>query len=289
MRKTTIFSLFLLAVFVLLMLWGPQPVHQRSETEEKILLLATDDDTGWFFLQLREGAQAACQSQNGVLRTMVVAEDVLERQVSQAAADAALVIIADQPLREMAQQALEYNLIPYRVILDGGEGTIHMDERKGAEHLSSIIPPNHSLITVYHRQDATISERMQGALNAMGERSPVRVIPGDPLPGSMHFSRACLALDKESTQYVVAAKEQGLLPASLLVFGYDTEENRVRDLESGAVYAMLMPEPYTLGYNGALAAITNQLRPAPYGRVITRRTMYLSRNVRLVFPLIQTD
>ena len=289
MKKTITLALIMLLAVVLLMVWVAQPQRRQAVTEEKILLLVTDDDTGWFFLQLREGAQAACQSQGALLRTLVVAEDTLDMRLQQTPADAALLIVETEHLRDKAQQSLQDKLIPYRVIYDGGEGTIHMDEKMGAQQLARIIPANHSLVTVYHRQDATIYERMQGAMDYMGERPPVRVSPGDPLPSSLHFARACLALDRESTQYIVSAKEQGLLPASLMVFCYDTVETRVKDLESGAVYAMLMPEPYTLGYNGALAAMVSQLRPAPIGRVVTRRTMYQSRNVRLVFPLMQTD
>ena len=189
----------------------------------------------------------------------------------------------------MVQHFLQENAIPYRMILDGDEGTIHMDERGGAMQLARIIPSNHTLVSVYTDEDAAVSERMLGALDYMGDRAPVKVTPGEALPASLHFARACLALDAEATRYIVDAKERGLLPASLLLFGYDTVETRVKDLESGTVYAMLMPEPYTLGYNGALASMTGQMRPSPLGRVITKRTMFLSRNVRLVFPLIQTD
>jgi hypothetical protein len=289
MKRTVAIALTLLVIVALMVLWGAEPIQRSTVADEKILLLLTNDDTGWFFLQLREGAQAACQNQGALLRTLVISSDSLPAQLGSISADAALVFVSQEEDRAMVQHFLQENAIPYRMILDGDEGTIHMDERGGAMQLARIIPSNHTLVSVYTDEDAAVSERMLGALDYMGDRAPVKVTPGEALPASLHFARACLALDAEATRYIVDAKERGLLPASLLLFGYDTVETRVKDLESGTVYAMLMPEPYTLGYNGALASMTGQMRPSPLGRVITKRTMFLSRNVRLVFPLIQTD
>ncbi len=289
MKRTVAIALTLLVIVALMVLWGAEPIQRSTVADEKILLLLTNNDTGWFFLQLREGAQAACQNQGALLRTLVISSDSLPAQLGSISADAALVFVSQEEDRAMVQHFLQENAIPYRMILDGDEGTIHMDERGGAMQLARIIPSNHTLVSVYTDEDAAVSERMLGALDYMGDRAPVKVTPGETLPASLHFARACLALDAEATRYIVDAKERGLLPASLLLFGYDTVETRVKDLESGTVYAMLMPEPYTLGYNGALASMTGQMRPSPLGRVITKRTMFLSRNVRLVFPLIQTD
>lgn len=289
MKRTVAIALTLLVIVALMVLWGAEPIQRSTVADEKILLLLTNDDTGWFFLQLWEGAQAACQNQGALLRTLVISSDSLPAQLGSISADAALVFVSQEEDRAMVQHFLQENAIPYRMILDGDEGTIHMDERGGAMQLARIIPSNHTLVSVYTDEDAAVSERMLGALDYMGDRAPVKVTPGEALPASLHFARACLALDAEATRYIVDAKERGLLPASLLLFGYDTVETRVKDLESGTVYAMLMPEPYTLGYNGALASMTGQMRPSPLGRVITKRTMFLSRNVRLVFPLIQTD
>ena len=289
MKRTIAFALAAVVTAALLMLWGFSPSERAILPQDERLLLITDDDTGWFFLQLRQGAQAACQEADVLLRIQVLPKEDALLQAGNLKADKAILFILNEQVRKAAQQQLETTATPYRLIWNGDAGTIHMEEKGGAELLSRIIPQNHTLSVVYGKQDTITTQRMEGALNVLKDAVPVFLPDKDALPRDILFTRACLALDDVATAYMAAKKESGLLPASLLLFGYDTGDSRVKDLESGNVYAMMMPAPYTLGYQAAQTVLSGQEMPSPLGRIVTKRDMFASRNVRVVFPLMQTD
>ncbi len=290
MKRTLTVALLAMMAAVLILYIGFAWREAPPRPDEKSLLLVTDDDTGWFFLQLREGAQAACRERNALLRTMVVPADTACEPLQEAQAKEGVLLFLSAPhTRQRAEECLKEKSIPYRSVFGLGENAVRMDERAGARRLAGLIPANHTLAMVYAKEDETTRRRIEGAQSVLGGIAPIKVDAAAPAPRELFFARACIAMDEAATTLMAEQKEEGRLPSSLLLFGYDTGSRRIQDLEKGTVYAMMMAEPYSLGHSAANALLTGRDAPLPMGKPVLQTDMFSSENVRLMFPLIQND
>lgn len=289
MRRTLTISLMAIIAAALILYigfaWQKTPPHP----DEKSVLLMTDDDTGWFFLQLREGAQAACREQGAQLRTLVAPADTACDSLDAAQTNGVLLFLSAQHTRQKAEACLKQKGIPYRSVFGQGENAVRMDEKAGAVRLAQLIPPNHKLSMVYTREDETTRQRIEGAQSVLGSIVPRKVTPETGVPNELFFFRACIAMDEAATTLIAEQKDEGRLPASLLLFGYDTGSRRIQDLENGTVYAMMLPAPYVLGYSAAKSLTTGKEAAPPAGKPVLQKSVFSSENVRLIFPLIQND
>lgn len=289
MKRTILISAMTVVFAALILYIGFAWRETPPRSNEKSLTLVTDDDTGWFFLQLKEGAQAACREQNSLLRTMVVSDDAACEQVSGAHADGVLLFLSAPQMREKLEECLKEKNIPYRSVFGQGAHGVRTDEKAGAAQLAGLIPPNHSLAMVYTKEDDTTHRRIEGAQSVLGSIVPVKADPADGAPPELFFVNACIAMDEATTVWLAEQKDEGRLPSSLLLFGYDTGSRRIRDLESGTVYAMMMEVPYALGHSAVKSLVTGREAPLTVGKPVQKKNMFSSENVRLMFPLIQND
>lgn len=291
MKRTFISALIAVTAAVLLLVLtapAPAPLPQGIRGRRDILLLMTDNDTGPYFLQLRQGVEAAARQMQAQFHLAVVPPADMAQSIPLINPTAALLFFENRALEEEAQALLQQRRIPWRHLSHGEIEGVHMDEAAGAYELARLLPMNHAPLVVQTRENDITRRRLTGIAPLFdGMPSPLTLEDAPPL--SLKFAKACLALDEESTRTLVAWKQQGRLPLSLLIYGWDTGESRVHDLDKGFVHAMLLPIPYALGVRGAESAIQNTTPALPIGRVVTKRTMLLSHNVRLVFPLLQAD
>lgn len=289
MKKPFFMALTALVLGVLILFVGFEQQGGAPLPRERAVMLVTDDDTGSFFLQLKEGAQAACAEAGALLRTVVLPQGDPCPAVEAELADAVLVFLSGRAGRESAVRCVERHGLPYRVVGGDGPFSVRMDEEGGGALLAGAIPANHTPAVVYASDDADTMRRLKGAQSVLGGLAAIRLDTAGEAPRELFFVRACLALDEKATAFIAQQKKEGRLPASLLVFGCDTGASRIDDLESGTVYAMLMQEPYSLGHQAVRAMMTGRPAPPPRGKVVLRKTMFSSENVRLMFPLIQNE
>lgn len=285
-RRLTIVLIAIVAAALILYL-GLEGKDAPPDFQQRSVLLVTDDDTGWFYLQLKEGAEAACRERGAQLRAMSVAGDEL-CDMEEAKKAAGVVLFLSSPhIRKQAEDCALQQGIPYRSVLGQGEKGVHMDEKAGGALLARMVPANHTLSMVYSREDETTRRRIEGAQDALPGIVPLKMDPAGDVPRELFFARAVIAMDERATTMLAERKEEGRLPSSLLLFGYDTGARRIRDLESGTVYAMMMPVPYALGHAAVRSLLSGRPPLLPTGKAVTQRSMFLSENVRLMFPLIQ--
>lgn len=289
MKRTLTISLLAIMAAALILYIGFAWREAPPRPDEKSLLLVTDDDTGWFFLQLREGAQAACREQNALLRTIVVPADAACEPLHEAQASGVLLFLSSPQMRRKAEDCLKERNIPYRSVFGQGAYAVRTDEKAGAQRLAGLIPANHTLAMVYAKEDDTTRKRIEGAQSVLGSIVPIKVDVTAPAPKELFFARACIAMDEAATIWMAEQKDEGRLPSSLLLFGYDTGSRRIQDLEKGTVYAMMMAAPYSLGHSASKSLMTGRDVPLPVGKPVLKKTMFSSENVRLMFPLIQND
>ena len=137
--------------------------------------------------------------------------------------------------------------------------------------------------------DARASARGRAAVQ-WGKTGRVRVLtyePGMALPADCPVA---VAVSLRATEDFAARKRAGAWEGQLV--GVDTGEKRVDDLETGIVAAMALENPFAMGYQ----AFDLARRVSLGERDVSARTqvllatpdnMYLSQNVKQVFPLLQ--
>ncbi len=261
------------------------PAEQEQDVTERTLLIATDDDTGFSFLQLREGAQAAAAKNFSIVHVLSTERSSL--QLKDIRPDAAIVFMKESAARRSLIDKISG--IPYIVVDRTDENAFRPDEKAGAVKLSEASPEKISIISVYAEENFAVNQRLEGLKSVFPDIEIYKLSPDIPLPRDIQLRRACLALDKTATEYLIVLKELGKLPSTQLILGYDLGSSSVDDLFSGRVYALLMDSPYAMGYKAAEEVLTGVKQTLPAGRVITKSNMFSSKNLRLMFPLLQAD
>ncbi|MDO5021833.1 MAG: hypothetical protein Q4E07_00660 [Eubacteriales bacterium] len=286
MRKNNYFMVFLpLIVASVLILLSFFPIGEKPAVKERTLLIATDDDTGFSFLQLREGAQAAAAKNFSIVHVLSTKRSSL--QLKDIKPNAAIVFMKKSALRDNFVQKISN--IPYIIIDNTDENAFRPNEKAGAIELAKALPEHRSVFAVYADEDFTVNLRLEGLKSVFPDIDLYKINKESPLPAHVKLMRACIALDKSATEYLIQLKNTGKLPSTQLILGYDIDARVVEDIFSGKIYALLMDSPYSLGYKAATEVLTGVKQDPPIGRVITKSNMFDSENVRLVFPLLQAN
>jgi ABC-type sugar transport system substrate-binding protein len=281
MKKSLVFSAVLVVCALLVMFFGFDAAAPSAPKDAGPMVLMVSNDTGAFLLQLRQGAQQAATEAGSTLSLEIVTAETLPSAAAKWAgrgAEAALLLLADDPLLQQAQAELQAQNIPAVVIAGQGENApgIAGDAYQSGRLLGEFAK---AYERVYLLGDAP--QRRQGALDMLAQEAVI--LDGSlPSPGE----NACvLALTEAETRRLADLKAQGGLSATLA--GVDPGEERVALMEQGLVAALVCQSPYAMGYAAANAALSHSadVTLVPW-RLVLSDEMYAAENVKLMFPLL---
>ncbi len=296
MKKPVLVSLLCVLAVLALLVWGFRAQKVVSRPVEKQYVLLVESDTGSFLMQLRKGIQEAAALHNARVTVQNAHLPPLEmaRQLADGGVSAAMLLLSQpEPMAEALSQAgipavVVTEALPQYLCVasdDFQAGAALMDRALALAEPSRIL-----LITA--EGDARAQSRAAGA-QAQYQDQPVAVqhwLPGGPLPTG---DQVVIATNSALTHLLAAAKLDGDFSKDCQVLGVDTGDHRVSDLESGLVSALLMDNPYAMGYTamtqamllsqGAASPTTHRLAVP----LIDISNMYLMENVKMVFPLLQ--
>ncbi len=245
----------------------------------RVALLAANE-TGTFYMQLKQGAQDAAENLSAALAIEIIGVDGLEDRIAELAEDgmeAAIVYCEDGKLTKDALSALRAADIG-SVTLLGSEGDravlsdLETDARALADAARAAGCDRALLAGENAALAAAFANVWNGETLAEDGVSTENARPGDCI----------IALTAEATRAAMART------ADIPLFGVDTGETRAEDLETGMIDGMLLPRPYAMGYRALEAALASG-KGTIYvpAKLVTPGTMYLPENVGIVYPLIQ--
>ena len=299
MNKAWFISVACLLLAVGLMVWG---LSVRSEEPVRgahyYALLA--DDLGTEVLQLKHGAQEAANEFGAEIEFLTVArnqplEQAYMEKLEEVARSQPDGIILPAGAESTLIRALEIGKllsIPVVCLFETGEA--------GAV----------SVMADFETLGMMMGERAMDAGNVgesvallTGEPQEKQLLKGlrDKIPhteeiyfdGKTMVAEMIAALSQEAT--IFALTPQLTLRVAAVAWnrqcwGMDPGEMRVALLEDGMMQGLAFQMPYAQGYQAVRAAYEKRLedhRVIVSSRVVTRDTMYLSENVKLMFPLLQ--
>ncbi len=321
MKKHVLFSLLLVALAALALIWGLSPVvNTRTQVTGGTVALLLDTDIGAGALQMKQGAKQAAREQKVDLITATAdysgdaaqsqAElmmQLLERNVK------ALILVPVQgaDLAEAFQEA-ERRKVPVltlgEVPMNGGSAcTISANHQSaGALAAKALISrmqkPGRVLLITGDEADVAADLRRMEAMPVLDAEEDLQIVTETPLNGKTADDvlallernpqvNGILVLTETGTE--TCALAMGRSQADIPLVGMDCGQNRNLYLESGQVDAMVLGMPFAMGYLGvqfAMQALSGQGMPAWYyteSRVIDKENMYLPENQKLAFPLLQ--
>lgn len=296
MKKPLLLCALCVALSAALLIWGlGSPPAQQPERQAHYVLII-ENDTGTFLLQLRKGLEAAAGEQNARLSLEgAQADPAVQAQGLAAQGVDAVLLLLEDPTPLCA--ALKDCHIPRIVIGQRlqGEICVTAGDTAGGEALIaralSMAPPARILL-ITDPDDPRAVLRASGA-QPLAQAKQVAEIAWPQAIDSLQGYDVLLACSSRATRALADAKAEGLLPPSILLVGVDTDDQRTVDLENGLVQAMLIDNPYAIGYlalGHARQATHNELGPSVHtcaSTLIDPSNMYASENVKLVFPLLQ--
>lgn len=284
MKKPIIISVLCVALTIVLLLWGFRQSETAQPKAAESYALVIANDTGSFVMQLRKGLQQAANESGATLAVCTLAEAAKMTGLSGA------ILWLDDP----AEALNRLSGVPVVVVgqsLDGVPCVLGDDQSGGEqllEHALALCPAKAILLICDDEDEHAL--RRSAAARALAAQRGVDAAPyGEPLPLSSKYLTA-VALSPRATRALIAMKREGLF--SGLALGVDTGDDRVENLESGMMTAMALDSPYAMGYIAfQKARALHEGGPAESAvtRVLlaTQSNMYLSENVKQVFPLLQ--
>lgn len=296
MKKPVLISLVCLLGAMALLVWGfgeqqPDPAPAQSH-----YVLLIENDTGTFLMQLRKGMQEAAAMQGARLTVQAAFGDPRAQAAELAKSDttAALLLLSDPTPMLAALSEVGIPALLVGATLRAQVCVITDDAKAGAELMQRalLMAEPTRILLVTDGEDARARERTLGAAE-LSKQNGIQTfawMEGKPLPQGFD---CFVAMGSRVTQALASAKESGALPMDALLLGVDTGDNRAKDLESGCVSALVMDNPYAMGFvaiekarqlsQGLLVPSLHTCVPV----LIEPQNMYLSENVKMVFPLLQ--
>ena len=281
MKKLLLLSLVCLAGAAALML----TTLNRSDAtlsagEARRVALLAADETGTFYMQLKQGARDAAGRLNAVLSVEIMDESGLPdqaRALAQDGIETAIVYAEDENLAAAAADALRAaGVASVTLLCDAGDRAILPDVRANAQALADAALDAGCVRALLLGENpdlaAAFAEAWTGEILAVSDADAAGAFPGD----------CAVALTGEATKAAMARS------ADIPLFGVDTGDSRAEDLETGKIDGLLLPRPYAYGYRAMEAALAGGADAVCVSaKLVTPDTMYLPENVSLVYPLIQ--
>lgn len=281
MKKLLFLSLVCLAGAAALML---TTLNQSADTaragEARHVALLAADETGTFYMQLKQGARDAAENLNAALSVEIMDETDLSAQARALAQDGietAIVYAEDETLAAEAAAALGgAGVASVTLLWDAGDRAILPDVRADAQALADAALDAGCVqaLMVGDNADlaAAFAEVWTGEILTATDIDSADVRPGD----------CAVALTGEATKAAMTRS------AGIPLFGVDTGETRAEDLETGKIDGLLLSRPYVVGYRAVEAALAGGTDDVYVSaKLVTPATMYLPENVSIVYPLIQ--
>lgn len=302
MKRTILIVVLCVMASLTLMVWGFYGQQEDNATETPIYALVLAEDRGTAAMQLKQGAQAAAEAIGAELRIMTAGQAQPEDdQLLDVLDQLALLRVAGLILPQSAEpvmnraEALSLQLRIPRVILWAtsvdGASSVRTDYRaEGVALAEACLASAGRSCYVLTAQNPASQERLAGVQSVLGSDAVIttagRIDPATWL-GGLPEDAAVMILDAALTA-VIADANDGRLP----LWGIDPGDARVPLLQEEKATGLMMEMPYAQGYLAVTAlhsAAQGEEPGAVYSpsRLITRDAMYLSENVKLVFPLLQ--
>lgn len=304
MKRPLLICVMCIILCVCLMLLGEPSARQTKAAVSYTITLLSEDDTGAFLSQLKQGAQAAAREYGDRVTATTLQGSPVEliAQLKSSGTQAVLLLCQSESLRKAALDACKEAHLPVilcGIRMDGQYSVSSNDQLAGAlaaQHLLALGCKNVVLLT--QRSNAA-SERLQGASAAVQGVSlyqvPISDTPtlDDYAVTLLRGGAGLLALTEEATVYAVEQKKNGALGLTVPIAGMDTGDARSEHIERGMVQGMVLPAPYAIGYvagrnlHSLLTTGTTELSTPVSPKLITLANLYEAENVKLAFPLLQ--
>ena len=279
MKRVMCVSMALILAALCVMLVGLRAREESAPAAQRPVLLLTQEDTGAYFMQLRQGILKALDEQNCTLSTQI-AEPAAMTDALWGGIEyrGVLIYIQDEALRCQALRSARGQGVP-AALIDAHEEGVPSVEQDGAQYAALASGA------------AAKAERVI----CLGGSEPLRKAAKSVLrsrwldaqsvdPGAA--SCAVMALDEETAARLLQEKAEGQWTQPLILV--NPGEGAASWLETGHVHAVVLPSPYATGYIAASQALWSenaQKYRAP-AFIVTPENMYDAQNVKLVFPLL---
>lgn len=290
---------------VVLMVFGFSTPTANESSSKPVYALVLPEDIGTGVLQLRQGAQTAATEAGVELKTYIAEQSsAIEPQltaflatVGQLEVDGIILGECPAAILEEAERIALSKEIP--LILLWNQDSLAAitvagdDEAQGRLLAEACLEQGLPISAAYAFLDgsARSAARLQGLMATLGQELTVYQNLSQEemtaMAGTIAEGSAAFALTAEATRALAEAGH-----GRFALWGMDPGDSRVTTLEEGWAEGLLMEMPYAQGYLAVTAASkTKEARPETHvtapSRVVTKDTMYLSENVKLVFPLLQ--
>lgn len=307
MKRPVIICVLCLLASLAVILFGFHSTQAKTPTKAQTITLLTQEDTGSFLLQLRYGAEAAATEAGDKLSITTLNRDDPAAQIAGLSADGVAAILLygsdDALVRQVKQACVDAGLPLALLDWDDTHGaSVATDETQaGALAAQQVQTLGASSVVFLTDGSLTAAKHMRGVTETLGD-SLIAVASWDgwatatALPDAVKKltdGGACvIALTGDATLAAVRLQANGLLGATNPIIGMDPGSNRVSLIEDGAVSALILPVPYTMGYRGYRLAETmlgggNAESVLVEPKLITLANLYSPENVKVAFPLLQ--
>lgn len=304
MKRPLMICILCILLCVCLMLLGDPSARQAKSGIAYTITLLSEDDTGAFLSQLKQGAQAAAREYGDRLTATTLQESPNEliAQLKSGGTQAVLLFCQSESLRRATLDACRETQLPVILCgerMDGQYSVSNNDSLAGALAAQHLLALGCKSIVLLTQRSSIASERLQGASAVMQGVSLYQVPISDALSLDdiaftlLRGGAGLLALTEEATLYAVEQKKNGALGLTVPIVGMDTGDARAEHIERGMVQGMVLPAPYAIGYMAGrnlhslletgMADISTPVAP----KLITLANLYEAENVRLAFPLLQ--
>jgi len=296
MKKPGVISLACILAAIALFIWGFNLQHPEPEISENRYVLLIDNDTGAFLMQLRKGLQEAASIQGERVSVQSLSANVAAQAAEFSASSVtAVILLLVNP--EPMLLALSETGVPVVVVgqaIDGyvcvtgndaGAGLVLLDRA-----LSMAAPS--SVLIITDEEDPRSRVRVDSIQETLQQNQLLTLQWSDDVYIPAGFS-VLVSMSRRSTRVLADGVASGTLPSDYHILGVDTGDNRALDLEGGLVSALVVDNPYAMGYialEKARLLANGNLPTSLYTcemPLIDRQNMYLNENVKLVFPLLQ--
>ena len=275
MKKTLLISLLLTGIALLIMLYGlrvPKQDNVKVAISEHYLLLS-EKGTGSFYLQLRQGAEAAANEKSAI----VDLENMQSWNYSELASKikakkfSGVIIYAENEalIPNMIALAKSANT-PYVTVLWNNQevNNLQMDDFQAGVLLGEMVKGYDEIII-----EGNNPERLEGLKSVFSN-----VIVNDA-SAITEKNIAYVGLSADATQDIIENYSGDC-------YGMDGGKNRSELLAQGKVKGLVCISPYSLGFEAIQAFESKKAIKVSYHAVL-QEEMYDAKNIKLVFPMLQ--
>lgn len=302
MKRTWITCGVCLALSILLMAIGFAGSSGDTAMEKPLYAMIVVDDIGTAVMQQKQGMQTAAAEFGAETRTYTADPnaplspqlDAFLAAAGRSGAKGAVLTACNADAAAEAQATADALGIPLVLLSADAPGIVTRVATDYAEQGKLLAEALRSraaggpVAVLTGAEDQAEHARLDGVAMALDDAYTVyAVAPGRPLEvllETLPANAQVLALTGSLTEEAAS-----ILAGRLPVWGVDPGDARVALLASGAAEGLVMDMPYAQGYLAVAALHGSAMSDVVYSpsRVVDRETMYLSENVKLVFPLLQ--